>query len=78
MKKWQATEECQNVSPLLALFPRAKSARASKGGEGYKMKGHTMAEEARKISDLSRMMSHDIRGSLVSISATLKLLSRGY
>ena len=37
-----------------------------------------MAEEPRNVSNMLRMMSHDIRGSLVSISATLRLLSRGY
>ena len=31
-----------------------------------------------KILNILKMMSHDIRGSLVSISATLKLLGRGY
>lgn len=31
-----------------------------------------------KVLNLLRMMSHDIRGSLVSMSATLKLLIRGY
>jgi signal transduction histidine kinase len=31
-----------------------------------------------EISNLLKIMSHDLRGSLVSISATLKLLSRGY
>ena len=31
-----------------------------------------------KVLNLLKMMSHDLRGSLVSISATLKLLSRGY
>jgi signal transduction histidine kinase len=30
------------------------------------------------ILNMLRIMSHDIRGSIVSISATLKLLSRGY
>ena len=32
----------------------------------------------RKILNMLKMMSHDLRGSLVSVSATLKLLSRGY
>jgi len=31
-----------------------------------------------KILNMQQIMSHDIRGSLLSISATLKLLSRGY
>jgi signal transduction histidine kinase len=31
-----------------------------------------------KILNMVKMMSHDIRGSLLSVSATLKLLSRGY
>jgi len=31
-----------------------------------------------KILNMVKIMSHDIRGSLLSISATLKLLSRGY
>jgi signal transduction histidine kinase len=31
-----------------------------------------------KILNLLRILSHDVRGSLVSMSATLKLLSRGY
>lgn len=31
-----------------------------------------------KVMNMVRIMSHDIRGSLVSISAALKLLSRGY
>jgi signal transduction histidine kinase len=31
-----------------------------------------------KILNMMKIMSHDIRGSLVSMSATLKLLSRGY
>jgi light-regulated signal transduction histidine kinase (bacteriophytochrome) len=31
-----------------------------------------------KVLNMLRIMSHDIRGSLVSMSATLKLLSRGY
>jgi signal transduction histidine kinase len=31
-----------------------------------------------KILNMSELMLHDIRGSLVSMSATLKLLSRGY
>jgi len=31
-----------------------------------------------KILNMLEIMSHDIRGSLVSVSATLKLLSRGY
>ncbi len=31
----------------------------------------------QEMPDLLKIMSHDIRGSLVSISATLKLLSRG-
>jgi signal transduction histidine kinase len=31
-----------------------------------------------KILNMLKIMSHDIRGSIVSISATLKLLSRGY
>lgn len=31
-----------------------------------------------KILNMLKIMSHDIRGSLISISATLKLLSRGY
>ena len=31
-----------------------------------------------EISNLLKIMSHDLRGSLVSISATLKLLNRGY
>ena len=31
-----------------------------------------------KILNIVRAMSHDVRGSLLSISATLKLLSRGY
>ena len=31
-----------------------------------------------KIMNMLKIMSHDIRGSLISISATLKLLSRGY
>jgi light-regulated signal transduction histidine kinase (bacteriophytochrome) len=35
----------------------------------------TLNEE---ILNMLRIMSHDIRGSLISISATLKLLSRGY
>ena len=31
-----------------------------------------------KVLNMVKIMSHDIRGSLVSMSATLKLLSRGY
>src|SRR4030043_940780 len=31
-----------------------------------------------KMLNMGRAMSHDVRGSLLSISATLKLLSRGY
>ena len=31
-----------------------------------------------KILDMVKALSHDVRGSLLSISATLKLLSRGY
>ena len=31
-----------------------------------------------RVLNMVRVMSHDIRGSLVSMSATLKLLSRGY
>jgi light-regulated signal transduction histidine kinase (bacteriophytochrome) len=31
-----------------------------------------------KVLNMLRIMSHDIRGSLVSRSATLKLLTRGY
>jgi signal transduction histidine kinase len=31
-----------------------------------------------RVLNMVRIMSHDIRGSLVSMSATLKLLSRGY
>jgi signal transduction histidine kinase len=31
-----------------------------------------------KILDVLRIMSHDVRGALVSISSTLKLLRRGY
>jgi signal transduction histidine kinase len=31
-----------------------------------------------KVLNMVRIMSHDIRGSLVSMSATLKLLTRGY
>jgi signal transduction histidine kinase len=31
-----------------------------------------------EVSDLLKILSHDLRGSLVSISATLKLLNRGY
>ncbi len=31
-----------------------------------------------RVSEVMRAISHDIRGSLVSMSATLKLLSRGY
>jgi signal transduction histidine kinase len=33
---------------------------------------------SEKALNMVRIMSHDIRGSLVSISATLKLLTRGY
>lgn len=33
---------------------------------------------SENILHMIRMMSHDVRGSLLSISATLKLLSRGY
>lgn len=32
----------------------------------------------KQILNMVKIMSHDIRGSLVSISATLKLLNRGY
>jgi len=32
----------------------------------------------KQILNIWKMMSHDLRGSLVSISATLKLLNRGY
>ena len=32
----------------------------------------------QKILNMLKIMSHDIRGSLISISATLKLLNRGY
>lgn len=32
----------------------------------------------QETSDMMKFMSHDIRSSLISISATLKLLSRGY
>jgi signal transduction histidine kinase len=31
-----------------------------------------------KILDMVRMMAHDVRGSLLSVSATLKLLTRGH
>ncbi len=31
-----------------------------------------------RVLNMVRVMSHDLRGSLVSMSATLKLLSRGY
>jgi signal transduction histidine kinase len=40
-----------------------------------KSQEHPSEEE---IPDFLKIMSHDIRGSLVSISATLKLLSRGH
>ena len=40
-----------------------------------KSQEHRSEEE---IPDFLKIMSHDIRGSLVSISATLKLLSRGH
>lgn len=36
---------------------------------------HTMNKQ---ILNMLKIMSHDLRGSLVSISATLKLLNRGY
>lgn len=32
----------------------------------------------QKMIDMLKIMSHDIRGSLLSLSATLKLLNRGY
>ncbi len=45
--------------------------------------GETMLKPSFQVlyeefSDLLKIMSHDLRGSLVSISTTLKLLNRGY
>lgn len=39
---------------------------------------HCGPEANEKILNMVRMMAHDVRGSLLSVSATLKLLTRGH
>lgn len=60
------------ISATLSEEEKLELKRRNSQSESYEVKPD------EKILNMLEMMSHDVRGSLVSISATLKLLSRGY
>jgi signal transduction histidine kinase len=68
-KPFELTELERRVAGCVETLERRQTTFQSKSQEH---------RSEQKIPDLLKIMSHDIRGSLVSISATLKLLNRGY